>query len=60
MLIGSNGEKLGLLSINEALEEAQKNNLDLVHVSSSDAQPVVCKLLDFGKFQFEKKKVPAD
>ena len=56
MLIGSNGEKLGLLSIDEALEEAQKNNLDLVQVSPSDAQPVVCKLLDFGKFQFEKKK----
>jgi translation initiation factor IF-3 len=56
MLIGSNGEKLGLLSIDEALEEAQKNNLDLVQVSPSDAQPVVCKLLDFGKFQFAKKK----
>ena len=46
MLIGSKGEKLGLLSIDEALEEAQKNNLDLVQVSPSDAQPVVCKLLD--------------
>ena len=56
MLIGSNGEKIGLLAIDEALEEAQKKSLDLVQVSSSDAQPVVCKLLDFGKFQFEKKK----
>ncbi len=52
-------KNLGLLSIDEALEEAQKNNLDLVQVSPSDAQPVVCKLLDFGKFQFEKKKVLA-
>ena len=56
MLIGSNGEKLGLLAIDDALEEAQKKSLDLVQVSPSDAQPVVCKLLDFGKFQFEKKK----
>ena len=58
MLIGSDGEKLGLLAIEAALEEAQKKNLDLVQVSPSDAQPVVCKLLDFGKFQFEKKKMP--
>ncbi len=56
MLIDSDGEKLGLLAIDEALEEAQKKNLDLVQVSASDAQPLVCKLLDFGKFQFEKKK----
>ena len=48
MLIGSDGEKLGLLAIDEALEEAQKKSLDLVQVSPSDAQPVVCKLLDFG------------
>ena len=49
-------KKLGLLDIDDALEEAQKKSLDLVQVSPSDAQPVVCKLLDFGKFQFEKKK----
>ena len=59
MLIGSDGEKLGLLAIDDALEEAQKKSLDLVQVSPSDAQPVVCKLLDFGKFQFEKKKALA-
>ncbi len=56
MLIGADGEKIGLIALDEALEEAQKKNLDLVQVSSSDAQPLVCKLLDFGKFQFEKKK----
>ena len=56
MLIGSDGEKIGLVAIEKALDEAQKENLDLVQVSSSDSQPVVCKLLDFGKFQFEKKK----
>ena len=51
MLIGSDGEKIGLLPIDKALEEAQKKNLDLVQVSSSDAQPVVCKILDFGKLK---------
>ena len=56
MLIGSDGEKIGLIGIDEALDAAQKKSLDLVQVSSSDAEPVVCKLLDFGKFQFEKKK----
>ena len=50
MLIDSDGEKIGLLTIDKALDEAQKKSLDLVQVSSSDAKPVVCKLLDFGKF----------
>ena len=56
MLIGDDGEKLGMMPIDEALSSAQKKSLDLVQVSPSDANPVVCKLLDFGKFQFEKKK----
>ena len=56
MLIGQNGEKLGLLSINEALESAKKASLDLVQVSPSDAKPIVCKLLDYGKYLFNKKK----
>ena len=49
MLIGSDGEKVGLVAIDKALDEAQKKNLDLVQVSASDAEPVVCKLLDFGQ-----------
>ena len=56
MLIGSDGEKIGLLAIDEALDAAQKKSLDLVQVSSSDAEPVVCKLLDYGKHLFDKKK----
>ena len=56
MLIDDNGEKIGLLAIDQAIEKAQMKSLDLVQVSPSDAQPIVCKLLDFGKFQFEKKK----
>ena len=56
MLIDNNGEKKGILSINEALDAAKNASLDLVQVSPSDANPVVCKLLDYGKFLFDKKK----
>jgi translation initiation factor IF-3 len=56
LLIDSNGEKKGIISISEAIEAAKKAALDLVQVSPSDANPIVCKLLDFGKYTFEKKK----
>ena len=56
MLINSNGEKLGTLSLNDALISAKEASLDLVQVSPSDAKPIVCKLLDYGKYVFDKKK----
>ncbi len=56
MLISSSGEKLGLMSLKQALESAQSSSLDLVQVSPSDASPIVCKLLDYGKHLFDKKK----
>jgi len=56
MLIDQNGDKQGLIAINEALDSAKNVSLDLVQVSPSDANPVVCKLLDYGKHIFEKKK----
>ena len=56
MLIGSNGEKLGLVAFSVAIESAREASLDLVQVSPSDANPVVCKLLDYGKHVFDKKK----
>ena len=56
MLIDSLGEKKGLVAIEKALNEAKEKNLDLVQVSSLDSNPVVCKLLDYGKHIFEKKK----
>ena len=56
MLIGSNGEKQGLVAFSVALESARVAALDLVQVSPSDAKPVVCKLLDYGKHVFDKKK----
>ena len=56
MLIGSDGEKIGLLHIDDALKAAKEKSLDLVQVSPSDANPIVCKLLDYGKHLFDKKK----
>tara|TARA_Y100001970_G_scaffold79062_1_gene100750 strand:- start:4376 stop:4903 length:528 start_codon:yes stop_codon:yes gene_type:complete len=56
MLIDQDGKKKGILSIDDALIEANKVSLDLVQVSASDANPIVCKLLDYGKHVFEKKK----
>ena len=47
---------MGLLPFNEALESARTATLDLVQVSPSNSKPVVCKLLDYGKHLFDKKK----
>tara|TARA_B100001057_G_C22741422_1_gene907919 strand:+ start:522 stop:992 length:471 start_codon:yes stop_codon:yes gene_type:complete len=56
MLIDSNGEKKGIVSIDEALKMASNESLDLVQVSPSSSDTVVCKLLDYGKHLFDKKK----
>ena len=56
MLIGSDGKKLGLVAIKEALESANSQSLDLVQVSPPNSDLVVCKLLDYGKHLFDKKK----
>lgn len=54
-LIGENGEKLGILSLNDALEKAEEKNLDLVLVAPN-ANPVVCKIMNYGKYKFEQAK----
>ena len=56
MLIDSNGNKKGLIDFDLAIAEAKSQSLDLVQVSSMDSDPIVCKILDYGKFIFEKKK----
>ena len=56
MLIDEGGNKKGLVSIDDAINAAKNSSLDLVQVSPSDSNPVVCKLLDYGKHVFEKKK----
>ena len=56
MLIAVNGDKMGIVPLNQAIESARAASLDLVQVSPSDSKPVVCKLLDYGKYLFDKKK----
>ena len=56
MLIDKNGEKQGIVSLDFALSSAKEASLDLVQVSSKGADPVVCKLMDYGKHIFTKKK----
>ena len=56
MLIDANGNKKGLVPLKEAIEVAKRSSLDLVQVSASDSDPVVCKILDYGKHVFLKKK----
>jgi translation initiation factor IF-3 len=54
-LVGAEGEQVGVVSINEALQLAYDANMDLVEISPN-AEPPVCKIMDFGKFQFEQSK----
>jgi len=56
MLIGTDGAKLGLLSLEDAIKKSQDLSLDVVQVSPSNSNPLVCKLMDYGKHIFEKKK----
>ncbi|AMX02357.1 translation initiation factor IF-3 [Microbulbifer thermotolerans] len=57
-LIGADGEQVGIVSLNEALEAAQQANLDLVEIAP-DSKPIVCKIMDYGKHVFEAKKAKA-
>jgi translation initiation factor IF-3 len=54
-VIGEDGEQLGVLAIQEAIRTARERGLDLVEVAPT-AQPPVCRIIDFGKFQYEQKK----
>ena len=54
-LIGENGEKLGVLSLNDALDKAEEKKLDLVLVAPN-GNPPVCKIMNYGKYKFEQAK----
>ena len=54
-LIDSTGDQRGVMSFNDALEIAQDEGLDLVEVSPN-ADPPVCRIMDFGKYLFEQNK----
>ena len=54
-LIGADGRHVGVVPLREALDQAQEAELDLVEVSPN-ANPPVCKVMDYGKFLYEKAK----
>ncbi len=54
-LVGEDGEQLGIVSLSEALEQAQEAGLDLAEIAPS-AQPPVVKLLDWGKYRYQQTK----
>ena len=57
-LIAEDGEQKGIVPLQQAISAAQAAGLDLVEIAP-DAQPVVCKLMDYGKHIFEAKKEKA-
>ncbi len=54
-LIGPNNEQLGIMSSKDALTIAEEQDLDLV-LFSPNAEPPVCKIINYGKFKFEQSK----
>ncbi len=54
-VIGDDGEQIGVLPISEALEVASSAGMDLVEVSPN-AEPPVCRIMDYGKYVFEQNK----
>ena len=54
-VISSNGKQLGIISIREALNHAEDEGYDLVEVSP-DANPPVCKIIDYGKLKYREQK----
>ena len=54
-VIDSDGNQLGIMSLRQALEIAEQKNLDLVKIAPQ-ANPPVCKIIDYGKYRFEQAK----
>ncbi len=54
-VIGPDSEQLGILGRNEALALAKEHGLDLVEVAAN-AEPPVCRIMDYGKFKYEAQK----
>ena len=54
-VIGAKGEQLGVMPLHEALKLVEAQEMDLVEVAA-EAQPPVCRIMDYGKFRYEQKK----
>ena len=53
--IGDDGSQLGVMRVEDALDAAEEQGLDLVEVAP-DADPPVCRIMDYGKYKFQKAK----
>lgn len=58
-VVGADGKQIGVLSLNEALAMARNQGVDLVEIAPN-ANPPVCKLIDYGKFRYEQAKKEKD
>jgi len=54
-VIGNDGDNLGSMAINKAIELAKKEGLDLIEISPN-ANPPVCKIMDIGKYKYDLQK----
>ncbi len=54
-VIGSDGENLGILNLNDAISRAKDIGLDLIEISPN-AKPPVCKIMDMGKYKYDAQK----
>lgn len=54
-MISDDGEQLGIVNVSEALKKAEEAGLDLVELAPN-ANPPVCKIMDFGKYKYELAK----
>ena len=54
-VITSDGENLGVLNLNEAIASAKNEGLDLIEIAPN-ANPPVCKIMDMGKFKYDRQK----
>jgi len=54
-VIGTNGEQLGIMSLSDALKTAENAEVDLIEISPN-SDPPVAKIVDWGKFQYQKMK----
>ena len=55
MILASTGEQLGVMKLSDAIRKAQEMGLDLVEIAAN-ANPPVCRIVDFGKFKYEASK----
>ena len=54
-VIGSDGQNLGILNLNDAINRAKDNGLDLIEIAPN-AKPPVCKIMDMGKYKYDAQK----